>query len=108
MELFFPPFLLSSYCLSVGLRVVSIVSGGCNQSFYTLFYVVFESLYRCVNTVSIIIIIIIFLPNFSLMCSLTVFKWSLSDNKSPLFSRTLFSILIGLLLSLLLLLLFTR
>ena len=31
-------------------RVVSIVSGGCNQSSSTLFYVVFKSLYWCVNT----------------------------------------------------------
>ena len=31
-----------------GPRVVSNVSDGCNQSFPALFYVVFESLYRCV------------------------------------------------------------
>ena len=45
MELFFFPFLFSSYCRSVGPRVVSIVSGGCNQSFSALLYVVFKSLY---------------------------------------------------------------
>ena len=48
---FFFPFLFFSYCRSVGLRVVSIVSGGCNQSSFAFFYVVFESLYRCINAV---------------------------------------------------------
>ena len=48
-ELF--PFLFSGYFRSVGPHVVSIVSGGWNQSSSTLFYVVFESLYWCVNTV---------------------------------------------------------
>ena len=50
IELFFFPFLFPSYCHSVVLRVVSIVSDGCNQSF-VFFYVVFESSYRCVNVV---------------------------------------------------------
>ena len=50
MELLFFPFLFSSYCRSVGLRVVTIVSCGCYQSFSALFYIVFE-LYRCVNVV---------------------------------------------------------
>ena len=35
--------MFSGYCRSVGPRVVSIVSHRCNQSFSTLFYVVFES-----------------------------------------------------------------
>ena len=41
----------SGYYRSAGHRVISIVSGGCNQSSYVLFYVIFESLYRCVNIV---------------------------------------------------------
>ena len=49
-EWFFKSFLFSGYFRSVGLRVVSIVSGGCNQSFSEFFYVFFES-YRCVNGV---------------------------------------------------------
>ena len=40
--LFFFPFLFSRYFRSVGPRVVSIVSGGCNQSSSMLFYVVFK------------------------------------------------------------------
>ena len=48
---FFFPFLFSSYCYSIVYRVVSIVSDGCNQSSFVFFYVVFESLYRCVNAV---------------------------------------------------------
>ena len=51
IELFSFPFLFSSYCRSVGLCVVSIVSGGCNQSSFGLFYVVLESLYQCVYAV---------------------------------------------------------
>ena len=42
----FSPFLLTIYFLSIGFRVVSIVSGGCNQSSYALFYVIFESLHQ--------------------------------------------------------------
>ena len=40
----------SSYCHFVGLHVISIVSVS-NQLFSVFFYVVFESLYRCVNAV---------------------------------------------------------
>ena len=47
----FSSHFFSSYCRSVGPRVVSIVSGGCNQSSSALFFVVFKSLYWCVNTV---------------------------------------------------------
>ena len=50
IELFFFSFLFPSYCHSVVHRVVSIVSDGCNQSFM-FSCVVFESLYRCVNSV---------------------------------------------------------
>ena len=50
-QFFFFPCLFSSYFRSVGLRVVSIVSGGCNQSSSAHFYVVFESLYRCINAI---------------------------------------------------------
>ena len=39
------------YFCSAKPRVVIIVSGGCNQSSSTLFYIVFWSLYRCVNAV---------------------------------------------------------
>ena len=51
MVLFFFPFLFPSYFLSVVHRVVSIVSDGCKQSSFVFSYVVFESLYRCVNAV---------------------------------------------------------
>ena len=51
MELFSSPFLFPSCCHSVIYRVVSIVSDGRNQSSFVFFYVVFESLYRCVNAV---------------------------------------------------------
>ena len=44
-------FLFSDYCPFVGLRVISIVSGGCHQSFSAFFYVIFKSMYRCVNAV---------------------------------------------------------
>ena len=49
IELFFFPFLFPSYCHSVVIRVVSIVSDGSHQSSFVFFYVVFESLYRCIN-----------------------------------------------------------
>ena len=42
-------FLFSSYFHSVVHRVVSIVSDSCNQSSFVLFYVVLESLCRCVT-----------------------------------------------------------
>ena len=45
----FSPFLFPSYYHSFFNCVVSIVFGGCNQSFSVLFYVVFEPLYRCDN-----------------------------------------------------------
>ena len=51
IELFFFPFLISDNFRSVTPRDVSIVSGGCNQSSFALFYVAFESLNRCVYTV---------------------------------------------------------
>ena len=38
--------LFLSYCHSVGHRVISIISGGCNQSSFVFFL---ESLYRCIN-----------------------------------------------------------
>ena len=51
IELFFFPFLFSVYCRSVTPHVISIVSGSCNQSSSRILYVVFKSLYRCVNAV---------------------------------------------------------
>ena len=51
IELFFFPCLFSGYFHSVGPRIVSIISCVCNQSPFTLFYVVFNSLYRCINAV---------------------------------------------------------
>ena len=51
MELFSFPFLFPSYCYSVIYSVVSIVSDGRNQFSFVFFYVVFESLYGCVNAV---------------------------------------------------------
>ena len=47
MELFSFPFLFPSYFY----RIISIVSDGRNQSSFVFTYVVFESLYGCVNTV---------------------------------------------------------
>ena len=51
---FFSPLLFSVYFRSVDPRVISIVSSDCNQSSSALFYVVFESLYRCVNAASML------------------------------------------------------
>ena len=48
------PFLFPSYCHSVVHRVISIVSDGCNESSIVFLYIVFESLYRCVNAVSVL------------------------------------------------------
>ena len=50
--MFFFLFLFSGYFRSVVPRVVNIVSGGCDQSSSTFFYVVFKSFYRCVYIVS--------------------------------------------------------
>ena len=50
VQLYFP-FLFPSYCHSVVYRLVSIVSDGCNQSFFVFFDVVFESSCRCINAV---------------------------------------------------------
>ena len=51
IELIFFWFLFSGYFRSADPRVVSIVSGDCTHSFSALFYVITESLYRCVNAV---------------------------------------------------------
>ena len=48
---FFFPFLFFGYFRSACPFVVSIVPGGCDQSSSAFFYVVFESLYRCINAV---------------------------------------------------------
>ena len=48
------PFLFPSCCHSFVYRVVRIVSDGCNKCSFVFFYVVFESLYGCVNSVFII------------------------------------------------------
>ena len=47
---FFPILFLSCF-YSIVYRLVRIVSDGCNQSSFVFFYVVFEPLYRWVNTV---------------------------------------------------------
>ena len=49
IELYFFPFLFPIYCHSVVHHYVSIVSHDCNQSSFGLFYVVLESLYRCLQ-----------------------------------------------------------
>ena len=49
IELFLFSFLFSGYFHSVVLHVVCIVFGSCKQSFSTLFYVVFKSLYLALN-----------------------------------------------------------
>ena len=51
IELFSFPFLFPSYCHSVVHRVLSFFSGGCNESSFVFLYIVFGSLYRCVNAV---------------------------------------------------------
>ena len=51
IEWFSFPFLFPSYYHSVVHRVLSIVSGGCNESSFAFLYIVFESLYRCINAV---------------------------------------------------------
>ena len=51
IELFFFPFLFSGYVYSVDPRVVSFVPDGCNQCSSTLSYVVFKSLYWCMNAI---------------------------------------------------------
>ena len=43
--------LFSGYCRSAGPHVVRIVLGSCDQSSTALLYVVFETLYQCVNAV---------------------------------------------------------
>ena len=47
----FPSHFFLSFCHSVIYRVVSIVSDGRSQSSFVFFYVIFESLYGCVNAV---------------------------------------------------------
>ena len=51
IELFSFPFLFLSYFHSVVHCVIIIVSDGCNESSIVFLYIVFESLYQCVNTV---------------------------------------------------------
>ena len=72
MELFFFPFLFPSYCHSVDHRVVSIVSDGSYQSSFVFFYVVLESLYRCVKSSSSL-----FLDTYSLSTPSLPYAWSL-------------------------------
>ena len=52
-ELFFFPFLFSSYFRSVDARVFSIVSGRCNHSSSALFYDIFESFFSRVLQTSV-------------------------------------------------------
>ena len=47
--MFFFPFLFSGYFFSADTRVVTIVSDGSDQSSSTLFYVVFELLFWCLQ-----------------------------------------------------------
>ena len=56
--LFFP-ILFSGYCRSIGPRVVSIVSGGCNQSFSEIFFVAFELLYWCVKLLLLLLLLLL-------------------------------------------------
>ena len=49
--IFFFPFWFSSYCFSVISCSVCVVSDCCNQSFFALLYVVFESLYRSIDAI---------------------------------------------------------
>ena len=60
-------FYFSDYFRSIGTCVVSIVSGGCDQFSSAHFYVVFESVYRCVN------------PVFNAGKSSSSFSWHLSS-----------------------------
>ena len=51
MQLFFFPFSSFSYFCSFDVCAVCIVSGGCNQSYPVLIYVVFKSLFRCIDAI---------------------------------------------------------
>ena len=52
IQLFLFPFLFSWYCCSVYPCVDCAVSDCCNQSFFALFYVVFDLSYRCIDAIS--------------------------------------------------------
>ena len=51
IPLFFFPFLFSSYCCSVGLCLICVVSGRCNLPFFVFSYVVFELFYWCIDAI---------------------------------------------------------
>ena len=51
IKLFSFPFFFSVYFRSVDAYVVCIVSGGCTLFFSAFIYVIFESLYRFINTI---------------------------------------------------------
>ena len=51
IQLFSVLFLFSGYFCSVDACVVCIVSDGCNQSSSSLVYVIFESLYQCIDAI---------------------------------------------------------
>ena len=61
-QLFFFPFRFSSYCWSADPWVVSDVSGHCNESIYA-FYAVFETTYRCINTIFNVLFLFLFLTH---------------------------------------------
>ena len=50
-KLFFFPFLFVCYCCLVDPCVVSIFSCHCNYTFFALFYAVFKSSCRCIDTI---------------------------------------------------------
>ena len=51
IQLFFFPFLFSSYCCFVDPCVICVVSGRCNSYFFALFYVIFKLSNRCIDTI---------------------------------------------------------
>ena len=51
LRVFSFPFLFSDYFCFIATRIVSIFSDCCNQSSSALVYVIFESFYRCINTI---------------------------------------------------------
>ena len=101
MIVFLPILVLSGYFRSVVPRVVKIVSVGCNQSFFELFYEDFVSLYKYIDCVFnacksslLLLLLLLFTHNsFSHERLLMVFHWSLRDSKCPQVSRTLLRIL---------------
>ena len=51
IQLYYFPFLFSKYCCPADPRVLWVVYGRCNQSFFALFYGVFDTSYRGIDAI---------------------------------------------------------